>query len=1852
MTLSYADTTGVDGVESGDLVTKQTTVTIIGDGTGSYNFSNVVAEDFLLEGNEGYTVTLDSVDATSTAKFENLAIDTDNNSATGTITDGAEDKTPDEAVDTAIIKLIALDSDGNAIIIDGKYVTDNSAVEGMTGGDIAKYKVLAFAPETTDFLENSELTDEEQLGSVNILFKDGTSTIVDNALGADDPSALDGTEDFDNTKQTSVVLNTVISTTIFNDKEVENTEFFNVSIEEGSYALTNDGKGYENVSIDGYGVTTAIADTDEEVRLSEEGLLGGLADTDDKDENTDTEMDTTDDIDKIMTYPENTTAVSLETPSGTYTSNGESISWINNTSDNDLGGTLVGYTGTIGDEDSYQEVVKVELDTNSSTGYTTTLSAPIDHQNPTTADDYNSDSETGKDTWLTEDELIIPIAVTSTVDGETISSTLNVAIEDDAPDVATLAQTLNIRLIPVETNLSFVIDISSSMTDRDLLQTQEAIASAVDNYSEYGNVNVNIIQFKGYEDIQSGWVDADAAKDVVLDNTGRGTDIYTGLKALVDDAYGFDPATNISSNQPSADQNIVYFFGDGDTYDEINGEEDDAGDKTDDIGVNDGHDWIYQTPFDEYTGITDRTSNVNTDNQDMGGAINTIEWDNPWTNFIESGSIDKLYTYSINTTSMLIDIAHVADNNEDEISQEAINLVSIDELKNELVGTIDLYKDGRFTIDDEGNSIIDFGADGGHLASVKIGSTVVEYKSAEPVQEVVGQHGVFQVNFDTGTYRYVVNQGDTDYTDHTESITAQIVDNDGDIVDTPLLNVKITYDEFFTHAPIIEEIDNTVVAEVEQVIAHADDNNGTIDSNIITTSETGTTATLESNGDITYKSVASTTTDIVSISVTDNDGNTSTRNINITVVDAGDNADAPLLSIRLGDGERLYELDDFTIEDNDDDRWTLTKANGDNTEESEADVLRLDQNDIGTDDEHGEDITASKIFDFGKAFANVDVEVSFDTNVDKTEWDTVDDTADTADDDYMKVTIGSGNTIAFNDEDSLAGGTYTFNSTLDADGKLAVNIENFADSGSGGEWLDIDNFIVESNNYKYDLTLNAQKTDTNENLSDITIKDLPLGAYLVDASGARLTATNGVYTVANSVTTVSLVTVGELTPEQKLDISGSLSSQVNQVDGDIAITTSHITEALKIVEGDASLITNTSIQIIGKVDYSGDIKEYTVTGSTGEVTIDNDGNIVYTPTDSTSSAKSITINITDDSGATTTKTITTTMVSADDNADTPTLTMSIDDVVTLDYVENFTGNDFTGWSGYDDPSVGDVSDDENDVLNINSLTNDHIANKTYDFGVDFKDREVEVVFFSEVKTNWDTTNGSDSDSDGKVANEITIIANGVEKFSETDYETLDNYENKQSFETLLDNDGKLALSIENNSNDDSTYLRVDDIYIKTTDYQYNINLHAALDDKDNGGETLSNITLKDIPDGAVLKYSNGSVIADNGDGTYTVSVDGSGNAVVTVVTSQELSELETKAITASVTATETSGDISTVERQAGEDAVVVDGIIEGLYYETTSGFKGYTDANGEFDYYDGDEVIFKLGDLVVGSMMMSDTSDDKVFLQDLAQVDRTDMNDEYVENMAVLLQSLDSDSSDNIVITQEMRDAFVDSDIDLATMSEEELVEVIEEVGRTAVSEDEAMEHVGEMLEEYEGVEEGELDERVADEEQEEIAEASEEDVEEEEEETEELLDDEEVEETTTSEDTQEGEAEASLPNEEQEETEEEDEEEIVEEENEELEDSPTSEDIVEEAFVFEDQELSFDNIDQESDSSSADSEEEVAIDVDEILLPQSDIVMPDTSEEESEESTPSEPAASEYGNTNDNTVSVPVNDDVAVAVI
>jgi hypothetical protein len=248
-------------------------------------------------------------------------------------------------------------------------------------------------------------------------------------------------------------------------------------------------------------------------------------------------------------------------------------------------------------------------------------------------------------------------------------------------------------------------------------------------------------------------------------------------------------------------------------------------------------------------------------------------------------------------------------------------------------------------------------------------------------------------------------------------------------------------------------------------------------------------------------------------------------------------------------------------------------------------------------------------------------------------------------------------------------------------------------------------------------------------------------------------------------------------------------------------------------------------------------------------------------------------------------------------------------------------------------------------------------------------------------------------------------------------------------------------------------------------YEYDLDLSAALTDTD-GSETLSAVTIDGLPTGASV---TGTGVTDNGDGTYTVELNGSGEAGsdVILVAGRQLTQVELDGITISVTATETStGHQNTVT------ATLVDGIVAGVAFATSSGLTGMTDDNGAFEYREGDSVAFMIGSVVIGTATPEDLAAGQVFLQDLADVARSDLNDEYVENMAVLLQSLDADgnASNGISITASTHAALDGADIDLRTVSEADLKAFIEGLGEAYVTEEDAMAHVREMLEQHAGV--------------------------------------------------------------------------------------------------------------------------------------------------------------------------------------
>ena len=230
VTLSYAGISGVDGVENADFTTKHTTFTITGDGGSSYNVVNTVADDYLAEGTEGYTVSIGSITATS-GTFENVAIDATNNSAEGRIKDNpATTQAPDTSTtsdnpvngsydtnDTVYAKITHNDSviEGNTLTHTVSLVDkDGHLVTVPTGETITV--TLTYNPDTT---ESADFTSPK---TTTVTITGGNSSVnVDNQTLDDFVSNENG--DGSNESYTATITNVTQANDTYENIAIDTT---------------------------------------------------------------------------------------------------------------------------------------------------------------------------------------------------------------------------------------------------------------------------------------------------------------------------------------------------------------------------------------------------------------------------------------------------------------------------------------------------------------------------------------------------------------------------------------------------------------------------------------------------------------------------------------------------------------------------------------------------------------------------------------------------------------------------------------------------------------------------------------------------------------------------------------------------------------------------------------------------------------------------------------------------------------------------------------------------------------------------------------------------------------------------------------------------------------------------------------------------------------------------------------------------------------------------------------------------------------------------------------------------------------------------------------------------------------------------------------------------------------------------------------------------------------------------------------------------------------------------------------------------------------------------------------------
>ena len=132
----------------------------------------------------------------------------------------------------------------------------------------------------------------------------------------------------------------------------------------------------------------------------------------------------------------------------------------------------------------------------------------------------------------------------------------------------------------------------------------------------------------------------------------------------------------------------------------------------------------------------------------------------------------------------------------------------------------------------------------------------------------------------------------------------------------------------------------------------------------------------------------------------------------------------------------------------------------------------------------------------------------------------------------------------------------------------------------------------------------------------------------------------------------------------------------------------------------------------------------------------------------------------------------------------------------------------------------------------------------------------------------------------------------------------------------------------------------------------------------------------------------------------------------------------------------------------------VDDPVAGLTYECSSGTAGVTDANGWYTCAVGDNVTFSIGNVLIGTV----TAESGI----VTPYDFFPADQESAINLARLLQSVDTDSSDDIITLDTALVALLDASTDFTSPTFEADVEA--DLGITLVSAEDAQTQLNETI--------------------------------------------------------------------------------------------------------------------------------------------------------------------------------------------
>ena len=144
--------------------------------------------------------------------------------------------------------------------------------------------------------------------------------------------------------------------------------------------------------------------------------------------------------------------------------------------------------------------------------------------------------------------------------------------------------------------------------------------------------------------------------------------------------------------------------------------------------------------------------------------------------------------------------------------------------------------------------------------------------------------------------------------------------------------------------------------------------------------------------------------------------------------------------------------------------------------------------------------------------------------------------------------------------------------------------------------------------------------------------------------------------------------------------------------------------------------------------------------------------------------------------------------------------------------------------------------------------------------------------------------------------------------------------------------------------------------------------------------------------------------------------------------------------------------------------VLLDSAVSGVSYQTSSGEAGLTDANGSFNYQEGEEVTFTVGGITLG------TSSGSQIITPIELAGANNTADQRVINISRLLQTIDEDQNPDNGITvstttrSALRNRTIYFDVPISDFTNNNQAMVISSLGRTMVSAESAVNHLHSSL--------------------------------------------------------------------------------------------------------------------------------------------------------------------------------------------